>query len=352
MSARFTTHFLREEEFPAWERFVANAPGGSVYALPSYLRALCAVTGASWRILAVSRGDEIAGGVALYERKSWAGPYVSPRLLLYYNGPIFAASSSKYPSQRTSTYLHATEALQSALLARGYSHLRFHAREDLHDVRPFTASGWQAQASYSYVMEFADLDAARERVEGNFRRLIRRCENDGMVLSQDDDFDSFFALHKEIHRRKGVPLYLPESQYRQYYQELSGQSLARIYHARLADGRAVASQLVLAGSHPTTHTVCAGASEEHLNSGASVFLRWKVCENLAAQGYTENDLTDAELSPVTRFKSQLGARLRLSFLLTAPPRPSWRIRSALLRGFALGRQAPRAVRRCLKSRRR
>lgn len=348
MSARFTTHLLEESDLPAWERFVAQAPGGSTYALPEYLRALCEATGAEWRILAVLRGEEIVGGIPLFERRSWAGRYVSPRLLHYYNGPILAPSSSKYPSQRTSTYLQMVTALLEGLSQRGYAHLRLHPREDLQDVRPFLAAGWTAHPSYSYVLTLGDLRQARERIEGNYRRLIRRSEESGMVLSSDEDFDSFFALHEEIHRRKGVQLYLPREAYRRYFQRLHGAGLARLYHARLADGRAVASQLVLIGPHRTTHTVCAGAAAEHLNSGATVFLRWKAAEALAADGYLENDLTDAELNPVTRFKSQLGGELRLSFLLTAPARPAWKVRATWQRAWAFAQRARRAALRRMK----
>src|SRR5262252_4497067 len=76
---------LEQDAWPAWEKFVASAPGGSVYSLPGYLDALCTAGGGRFRILGVMRGEEIVGGVALYERSSRGGPFVSPRLLLYYN---------------------------------------------------------------------------------------------------------------------------------------------------------------------------------------------------------------------------------------------------------------------------
>ena len=44
----------------------------------------------------------------------------------------------------------------------------------------------------------------------------------------------------------------------------------------------------------------------------------RVFEALSALGYAANDLTDAALSPVTRFKSQLGGDLHLSLLLEGP----------------------------------
>ena len=63
-----------------------------------------------------------------------------------------------------------------------------------------------------------------------------------------------------------------------------------------------------------THTVSAAADAERQKSGSNPFLRWSVFEHLAAQGYAANDLTDASLGSVARFKSQLGGDLAMSFV--------------------------------------
>lgn len=350
MTERFTTRVLEPAEYPDWEQFVAQSPDGSIYSLPSYLEVLCAATDASYRVLAVFRDGAIVGGIALYLNSSPVGKYVAPRLLLYYNGLVLARSSSKYPSQRTSLRLHIVDSLLSTLQKEKLAHLRLHSRATITDIRPFLAQGWSAKPSFSYVVDLSDIEAARDRVERNFRRLIKRCEQDGIEMTQDDDFESFFALHEEIHHRKGVPLYLPKSRYRDYYRSLRERSLCRLFHARLPQGQSIASQLVLLGPHPITHTVCAGAAEEYLRSGASVFLRWKACEALAAEGYRGNDLTDAELNAVTRFKSQLGAELKLSFMLHRPDALSWRMRSMAQAPFNFSRRALRAVQRRLVAR--
>ena len=91
-----------------------------------------------------------------------------------------------------------------------------------------------------------------------------------------------------------------------------------------------------------THTVTAAADPEFLGLGTTPFLRWKVCEGLAAEGYLGNDLTDASLNEVTRFKSQLGGELvtNLVLLRTDSSRYRWNRKAARLywrsRG-ALGR---------------
>jgi hypothetical protein len=175
-------------------------------------------------------------------------------------------------------------------------------------------------------------------VEGNFRRLIRRCDREGFRLVEDEDFDRFFELHLETRDRKGTSLYLPREDFRVYFTRLRDAGLARLYHARTADGTSAAAQLVLLG-HPVTHSVCAGADPRWLRSGASVFLRWQVCEALAAEGYEANDLTDAALNPVSRFKSQLGAELQLCLVANRRPSLRWRLRGAVRSPRAIARRA-------------
>lgn len=323
MAATIEVKVLEPNDYEAWERFVAAAPGGSIYALPGYLEVLCAVTDAQFRIVVAKRGGEIVGGVALYERSNIAGIYVAPRLLLYYNGLVITGPRSKYPSQQTSLYLKIVAALDDWLAEQDYAFVSLKSRGDLTDVRPFAARGWSAEPAYTYEVPLDDPEAALGRVEGNYRRLIRRCEGEGIRLVSDDDFDTFFRLHSEIGVRKSAPIYLPHDRFQTYFNRLRDRGLCRLYHARLPDGTAAASQLVLLGPHPVCHTVAAGAAAEHLSSGASVFLRWKALEALMAEGYAGCDLTDAALNDVTRFKSQLGGDLRLSFVLTRSPSKRW-----------------------------
>lgn len=121
----------------------------------------------------------------------------------------------------------------------------------------------------------------------------------------------------------------------------------RFLTARLPDGTAVASQLVLTGTFAGSHTVCAGAAHEHLALGTTPFLRWKAFEKLSVLGYRWNDLTDASLNSVTRFKSQLGGELQMSFnVYNTPPMQLGVVTAAksLLRGLksAVGRYSRRA----------
>jgi len=315
MSSKIITKYLQEGEYAEWNKFVSNSRDGSIYSTPEYLDALCTAAGGHFNILATLQSDEIVGGVALYERKSLSMSYVVPRLLLYYNSFVFRNYETKYPSKATSHRLKVMAALEQTLSTSGYSSIRIKCHSSISDVRFFLQSGWNAIVTYTYIVSIKDINLAWNRVEQNLRRLVNRCAQQGVQLSEDDDFDSFYELHRQTHERKGAPLYLSRDAFHNFYKKLRSQNLCCLYHARLPEGRSISTQLVLTGPHATTHTVCAGADENYLNLGANAFLRWKVFEDLSKSGYVANDLTDAALNPVSHFKSQLGGDLKSCLVL-------------------------------------
>jgi hypothetical protein len=338
MSARVVVRSLVETEYPLWNRLVAASPDGSPYATPEYLDALCGAAGGGYRILGVFRGEELIGGLPLYERTSRAGRYVGPRLLLYYLSPVLRSLETRYPSQRTSRQVEALGALAEAL--GEYDQVQLKCRHTIGDVRPFLVRGWAAQPSYSYLVQIGDLSAAWARVEQNLRRLVDRCAGQGVVFAEDDDFASFYELHRRTLDRKDAAVYLPEAAFRSLFVRLRALGACRLYHARLPDGRPIAAQLVLTGAHPVSHTVSAAADPDYLATGVNAFLRWRSFEALSALGFTGNDLTDAALNPVTHFKSQLGGDLVTCFVLSSPASRRWRLATGVsttlvsLRGMA------------------
>jgi hypothetical protein len=299
---------LREDEFDAWRAMLGRSPQGGAYGRPEYLAALCEATSARYRIIGVFLNDQLVGGVPLYERRQHAGTVVANRTLLYYNGIVLDLPSKKFHSDQTAQMQSVLAALERCLAEAGYAHVTLHNDGSLTDLRPFLARGWQSSVSYTYVVSLTDMARQWEQVDQNLKRLIRRCERDGVSYREDTDFDALYRLHWQTHRRKGAPLYLPEAAFRRFFERVQGNGLARLGHAVFED-RVVASQLMLVGPYPTSHTICAGADEDYLRLGASAFLRWHAFLALSRDGYAANDLTDASLNPVTRFKSQLGGDL-------------------------------------------
>jgi hypothetical protein len=339
--SRLSVTTLRPEEFGEWREFVSRSPDGSVYSEATYLEALTEATRASFRIVGVRRAEALVGGVALYETRSpLRGRHAGPRLLLYYHGPVLAPYDGGYPSQQTSRDLEIQGVLLDYLSSLRFDSMILKSRSTVRDARAYLRSGWQAAPSYTYVVPLGDLKQQWQCVEGNLRRLIKRCtEVDGLSFTDDDDFDSFFRLHSVTLGRRRLPTYLPRLPFRRFIERLRAAGLARLQHARLPNGTAIVSQLVLLGKHPVSHTACAGMDPEYSRLGASAFLRWRGFEALAALGFEANDLTDAALNSVTHFKSQLGGSLETALVLTAPPSARHHVGDTIGRALRLPRAA-------------
>jgi hypothetical protein len=323
-----------------WTCLVKSSPHGTVYALPEYLDALCTAAGGRYVVLGARRRGQLLGGVAVCESHSVYGPYVAPRPLLYYNGPVLRASSTRYPSETTARDIKVLTALADGLSRRGYARLTLAGPLAFEDARPFLAAGWAPSVRYTYVIDIADTAAQWGRVEQNFRRLVQRCEREGLVCVESDEADVLAELHEQTMSRKGGEVYLPPARFRSFLQAVCDAGLGRLFHARQPTGRTIASQLVLLSPGGVCHVAAAAADVEFLRTGASAFLRWKACEKLSTDGYRAVDLTDAALNKVTHFKSQLGGDLRPFIEVSAPPRLLYRLGSPV---SSTVRQAKRAL---------
>ncbi len=323
----FDVRILRDKDFDAWDAFVYSTVNGSIFSTAEYLDVLCRSTGDSYKVAAIDRDGAFIGGVALYAHKGRWGQVSGPRFLLPYTGLVYTVGDSKYPSRSESLELKLHTALAEFIEQQDLASVMIKCRAPVKDIRVFMERGWRTVPTYTYVIDFTDLDAQWSRIDRNLRRLIKRCDAGDFVLTEDDDFDAFFALHLQVHERKGAPLYLPADSFRQYFMALHEKGLARLFHARTADGQAVASQIVLAGRHSLTHTVAAGSDDKYIKTGVNALLRWKTFETLSRDGFCFNDLTDASLNSVSRFKSQLGGELQMSFAVGPPPALLYRVGS-------------------------
>src|SRR5215467_12557407 len=135
MSAKVATRYLTDKDFASWNALVNASSHGSIYSTPEYLDVLCSESNATFRILVAERADEMVGGIALFERASRWGQFVSGRLLLYYNGFGLKPHPSKYPSEQTARDIETISALAEELSQQKYGRFEIKNRGALTDVR-------------------------------------------------------------------------------------------------------------------------------------------------------------------------------------------------------------------------
>lgn len=348
MSSNYEARVLPETEYDRWTSFVDESAYGTVYSLPAYLDALSSATGGSFRVIGVEKGNALVGGIALYEERGAGGTrVVSPRLLLYYNGVVLRERESKYPSREVSEHLKVAAALAEYLAGAGHDRATLKSLPIYSDVRVFQQHGWSVHPTYSYHVPIRDLDACVDRIEQNLTRLISRAEEEGITVTEDDDFEALYRLHSTTMDRKDSGTYLTRDAFRTLFHRIRAEGLAVLTNARLPDGEAVATTLHLTGPEPLAHTVVAAATAEHQRLGTNPLLRRRGFELLHERGYERVDLTDASLNPVTRFKAQLGGELVVSLELDAPRSGRYRAVRAAAGGYRTVRGAAGTVLRRL-----
>lgn len=310
----------------AWDSFIAAAYGGTVYHTASYHRVLAQVTDASAVLLAVTSGSEIVGGIPLLIQNSAAGNFVNNRLLLHYNGlalaprlAIGADNASSYSSERVGV----TQALVSNVSSRGFGSTVLHQEGINFDLRPFHAAGWRSTPTYTYVMPLdpsagADISNRLKLADKNIRRLVRKAGESGVTVTSDLETTELYRLHTTTAGRKGAPVYLPFDRFDRFIRQLHELGICKVFQARLADGTIVAAEVVMVGPGKDSHAVCAAADSRHQSIGVNPFLRFEVFSQLQAQGAKYNDLTNASLDSVGRFKAELGAELQMNCAVSSP----------------------------------
>lgn len=338
MSQKISVRTIHETEYDQWSGFVATCASGSIYALPDYLEILCEATGGSYSILGIYREDALIGGCPVYLARSRYGIISAARPLLAYNGPVIKDHGIGH--HRHSEQASALLALASCLRELDCVDIRLRIRHPVTDMRPFQAAGWQVRPVYTYLVPLGDLEQTWQRTDRNFKRLVRRGQSVGLGQTDDDDFDSLYRMHEELHKRKGLPLYLGEFAFRRYFEKLRARHLCRLFIARLPNGEAIATQLVLIGPNPVCHNACAASAEKYMHLGSNPFLRWKSMEALNALGLQANDLTGASLdNGVARFKSQLGGELKINWAITRPLALRYRVMNRYFRLLAKARSS-------------
>jgi hypothetical protein len=176
-------------------------------------------------------------------------------------------------------------------------------------------------------------------VERNLRRLVDRCTERRVVLT-DDDIACFLRLHELTMDRHGTAFYLPKPAFqRRFQQRIRVVSAACSTLACRMDSRL---QLNLSCSGRTPWA-SAGMDPTHRQLSASAFLHWRVFERLACLGYAANDLTDAALNAVTHFKSQLGGALVLNPVIETAGSATWQAGNAVERLYRHARGGPGLV---------
>lgn len=287
----------------AWDTFVRQAVGGTVFSTSAWLRCAAAATGGHVQRLGCYRNDRLVAGLSgLARRRRGLYRFETPELTPY-TGLLLAPVAGKGPAKG--------EAAQHRACTYLLNHLATHCDRAflvhppaIADVRPFTWQGWDAHVRYTYRLPLGDRNALWQRAERRTRTAIRKAEKLGYQLRPTRDVALFQRQYEAIYANQASGPPVAATTAARFVAAALDAGLAQTYEIASSDGPAAVVAFV--EGFDTTYAWAAGADPAYNHTGAISLLYWHYWDTAA---YEYFDFVGANIPSIAFFKRGFGCDL-------------------------------------------
>ena len=287
----------------AWDAFVRQAVGGTVFSTSAWLRCAAAATGDQVNRLGCYRNDHLVAGVSGLARRRMGLYRLETPELTPYTGLLLAPVAGKGPAKAEAAQHRACTHLTDHL-AKHYDRVFLTHSPAIADVRPFTWQGWDAHLRYTYRLPLGDSNALWERTERRTRTAIRKAEKLGYQLRPTNDVALFRQQYEAIYANQadGPPIAADLAE--RFVATALKAGLAQAYEIASPDGPAAVVAFV--EGFDTTYAWTAGADPAYNHTGAISLLYWQYYTTTAHQYF---DFVGANMPSIAFFKRGFGCDL-------------------------------------------
>ena len=287
----------------AWDAFVHQAVGGTVFSTSMWLCCAAAATGGQVHRLGCYRNGRLVAGLSGLARRRMGLYRLETPELTPHTGLLLAPVAGKGPAKGEAAQHRACTHLLD-YLAKHYHRVFLVHAPAIADVRPFTWQGWDAHLRYTYRLPLGDSNALWERTERRTRTAIRKAEKLGYQLRPTSDVALFRRQYEAIYANQasGPPIAAAVAE-RFVAAALEG-GLARAYAIASPDGSAAVVAFV--EGFDATYAWAAGADPAYNHTGAISLLYWQY---LTASPHQRFDFVGANIPSIAFFKRGFGCDL-------------------------------------------
>ena len=287
----------------AWDTFVRQAVGGTVFSTSAWLRCAAAASGDQIHRLGCYRNDHLVAGISGLARRRMGLYRLETPELTPYTGLLLAPVTGKGPAKGEAAQHRACAHLMDHL-AKHYDRVFLTHAPAIADVRPFTWQGWDAHLRYTYRLPLGDSNALWERTERRTRTAIRKAEKLGYQLRPTSDVVLFRQQYEAIYANQagGPPVAAATAE--RFVAAALDAGLAQTYAIASPDGPAAVVAFV--EGFDTTYAWAAGADPAYNHTGAISLLYWQYWDTVAHQYF---DFVGANIPSIAFFKRGFGCDL-------------------------------------------
>ena len=287
----------------AWDAFVHQAVGGTVFSTSAWLRCAAAATGGQVHRLGCYRNDRLVAGISGLARRRMGLYRLETPELTPYTGLLLAPVAGKGPAKGEAAQHRACTHLLD-YLAKHYDRAFLVHAPAIADVRPFTWQGWDAHLRYTYRLPLGDSNALWERAERRARTAIRKAEKLGYQLQPTSDVALFRQQYEAIYTTQAGAPPVAAALAERFVAAALAAGLAQAYEIASPDGPAAVVAFV--EGFGTTYAWAAGADPAYNHTGAISLLYWQYWD---AVDHNCFDFIGANIPSIAFFKRGFGCDL-------------------------------------------
>ncbi len=287
----------------AWDAFVGQAVGGTVFSTSAWLRCAASATGGQVHRLGCYRNDRLVAGLSGLARRRMGLYRLETPPLTPYTGLLLAPVAGKGPAKAEAAQHRACTHLMD-YLAQHYDRVFLVHAPAIADVRPFTWQGWDVHLRYTYRLPLGDRNALWERAERRTRTAIRKAEKLGYQRRPTSDVALFRRQYEAIYANQADGPPIAAALAERFVAAALAAGLAQAYEIASPDGPAAIVAFV--EGFDTTYAWAAGADPAYNHTGAVSLLYW---QHYTTTSQPHFDFVGANMPSIAFFKRGFGCDL-------------------------------------------
>lgn len=229
MSKPFQIRPLDPGEYALWDRFVLQAPQGSLYFSTAWAEILKTVTGRDFRILVSIANETIRSGILYWPKKAGGIRAITQAALTPYQGILLTADSSQKPSSMAAAR-HEISGQILAYLQNHFDYIDFTLPPGNDDIRPYLWRGFKEETRYTYRFPILPADDLSKQYSQALRRKIKKYRKEGLRLEESNKLQPLVDFIFESYGLHGIKPPLPRPQMEQVFGAMLKQKLGRIFY--------------------------------------------------------------------------------------------------------------------------
>jgi hypothetical protein len=232
-------------------------------------------------------------------------------ILSYYNPIVYFLPEQHRPNKNLLHKLGITE-LIAKYIKENFTNCHINLSPDIKDIRSFQQSDFVCKPLYTFTF---DLDPSFEpNLFAKEGTSLRKAQRIGIEIKEEFAPNEFISLLNQTNERQNRIFNIPDAKHRELLQKLRDSGHLIQLNAYL-NSELVSALLIL--NDPDKQVLYAwqnGTNPLFLNSGVSLLMHYEVIKQYK-NTHTVYDLCGGNHSSISRFKTAMGADLKLFFRL-------------------------------------